>query len=153
MASELIRIRADDFASLTLAASSFVLANIDVNATTVKSGGVLSAANAMLIGTIEHISLYSNKTFDLGLVFMSGTVAGTNAATCEYIDHEMITAKDWYRFQGTGPFVYALQGLSIPYRDDLGGKQFHIGIYPGAVTSTNTGLEIEIGFRPNLGGG
>lgn len=144
-----------------ISAKSMILATVPLNATNLVNGAVPTGAHAQLRGTIEHIGVYMGTASALNFkvaFFSSGSTPSDTIASNHYIDHEPFSAADFMELSENATEIQ-FQGkndLGIPYFDKTGSKSFHVGVVAstgmfGLVASG--GMVVEIGFRPDPGGG
>jgi hypothetical protein len=138
---------------------SLVQADIPANSTNLVDGAVPVDAHSRLRGTIEHLAVYEGTAVAKAVtvfVFSSGSTPSDTITSNHYIDHEPFAAADFFELSSAATQIQ-FQGkndLGIPYFDKTGSKNFHLG-----VSTTSMGglqlesLVIEIGFRPDPGGG
>lgn len=114
----------------------------------VKSISILSDQNLAWEVNFFGKNTYMTNQADLNLVFFLGRIS--------------FQVADGTQIAATGPFIYYIDGLDIPYLDADGATppahvgQIHIGLVNRSATSKNAGatgkIVLEIGFEPTQTG-
>ena len=155
---QIVRVRTDKDTDFILGAAQNAMLTADIANDSVGAGGnVRSRIKSLMILSDQNLAwevnffgrnTYMTNQADLDLVFFIGRYA--------------FQAGDGLQIAATGPFIYYIDGLDIPYQDADGATppahvgQLHIGLVNRSATSKNAGatgeVVLEIGVEPTLTG-
>lgn len=155
---QIVRVRTDRTVSFTAAAAQNAMITAEISNNAVGAGGNVRSR-------IKSLSILSDQNLAWEVDFFGKNTYMAGQADINnvfFIGRWIFSAADGTQIAASGPFIYYVDGLDIPYQDADGAQPpahigiIHVGIVNRSATAKNAGatgnLVLEIGVEPTLTG-